>query len=345
MQEQTYTGAIDDTRSEDLKRLDFQHAEVAGAPEVVWREVDPQADVKFNGYPIKNQDGSSSCVACTMTKLMGIENAREAGVYVELSHKDFYGRRANQGQTGMGADDAHRIARNFGATMEQFMPSMNQGEEAIAKVDRKPFMEEIGKVFRAKNTIYLPNDIDTIAAIIAQGKGVMIWVKFFMNEWKDIPQLYQLGTPPNHHSITGVDYIKYKGEKCIVIDDSWGPDTAHEGQRILTETFLKKRLTHASYLIDLENGTAPGVETLKYTGGQLKYGDFSEEVAQLQNCLRSAGFFPAGIPSTGRYLAITARAVLAFQLKYQVDNTAELNALQGMAVGPKTVEKLKQIFK
>ena len=68
------------------------------------------------------------------------------------------------------------------------------------------------------------------------------------------------------------------------------------------------------------------------------------EVVALQDCLKYEGVFPSDRESTGKYGAVTATAVLAFQKKYKVGSDSELEQLQGHRVGPKTRAVLNDLF-
>jgi hypothetical protein len=68
------------------------------------------------------------------------------------------------------------------------------------------------------------------------------------------------------------------------------------------------------------------------------------DIVALQNILKYEGLFPLNIDSTGNYYALTMAGVLAFQIKYNVANPGELNQLQGRQAGPKTLEKLNELY-
>ena len=81
-------------------------------------------------------------------------------------------------------------------------------------------------------------------------------------------------------------------------------------------------------------------KTLKFSSIYI----INEDVKHLQDILKYEGLFPINIDSTGYYGSITAKAVLAFQLKYKVDSINELNALMGHIVGPKTIAMLNKLY-
>ena len=81
------TGAFDDL--EDSR--DYSYDEVAmGAAEVDWEKgYDVEKDLKIT-VPIKDQDGSSSCVGQAWAYYTAVINAKEVGYYKEMSAKGFY---------------------------------------------------------------------------------------------------------------------------------------------------------------------------------------------------------------------------------------------------------------
>jgi hypothetical protein len=345
---QNFTGCLDDTRPEEEKLKDWTHKEiVAKTASVVW--TDRMATIKK--YPQRNQDGSYTCVMQTCAKMLGINNANESGAYVDLSAFDGYDRRSNKPQGGMIGNDAFQIVKDYGLTLDQFIPSQKLGEPA--SVDRKPFMEDVGKVFRIANYAILPIDIDEIASVLALGTPVMLWFEYFYDEWGNVPTLkHNETTAPSRHSITGVNFTLYQGKKAIYAEDSTPVSGQDNGQRILTEDFIKARCIYAAYSFDLKNGATipeaqpddPVLAKPKYIGGQLKFGDKSDKVKNLQNVLKYDGEFLMEQSSTGLYGAITAKAVLAYQLKYSVSSLEELNSLAGRVVGPATAKDLESRY-
>ncbi len=176
----------------------------------------------------------------------------------------------------------------------------------------------------------------------------MIHVSFSSAEWTDIPNLLS-GTPPFKHSITAVDFILWNGEKALVIDDSWGRFNQWNGQRVLTETFLKSRLFFAGHLLNLSNHHDPAHPTIlkpKYTfsahlGWNIKP---NADVIALQNILKYEGLFPLAQTSTGIFLQITAKAVQQFQIKNGIMDFANVTDLTKVVVGPKTIALLNSKY-
>src|SRR3990167_4423797 len=74
-------------------------------------------------------------------------------------------------------------------------------------------------------------------------------------------------------------------------------------------------------------------------------GQQNDDIKMLQNILKNEGLFPSNPNmNTGYYGAITAKAVLQWQIKHSVADLLELNSLAGRRVGEKTIKKLNEIY-
>ena len=76
----------------------------------------------------------------------------------------------------------------------------------------------------------------------------------------------------------------------------------------------------------------------------LLYGQSNYSIKILQDILKYENLFPLNITSTGNYLQITAKAVLAWQRKHKVASESELSSLMGKRVGEKTIKALNSIY-
>lgn len=349
MQEHFISGARPDPRPITAQQKDYQHIEVAGAAgPVVWKE---KTQSEWRKFPIRNQNGSGTCVAQTGAKILGIENHLEEGRFVDFSANLIYQRRADRNLVGMYGQEALEILSKFGTTTEARWPSQNLTEaQANTPKDLAPEDLEIMDTYRAGGYVMLPiRNIEAVAQVIqSMGKGVMLFFDFEYDEWTDVPQLkHQTGNL--YHSVTGVDAFLYDGKKSILIDDSWGRFYGFDGQRVITEDFLKKRNFFAGYVLDLTNKrnerAKPPVRPKHRFDANLQFGMIkNEDVKKLQDILRFEELFPQKIESTGNYLQITAKAVMAFQRKHKVASEADIVSLQGKMVGPKTRKKLNELY-
>ncbi len=346
MEQNFQNGALIDTRPESEKVKDVQFKEiVASAAPVIWTE---KISTSWRKFPIFNQDGSGSCVAQTMAKIMGVLYWIKNGVYVHFSATHIYQRRSNKPAGGMAGVECFNIAKE-GATLEVLTPSQDMNDTQMDGIKIEKYKEDVGKIFKIGEPVYGPaKDIETVASIIQQtGKAVMVWYYFDNNEWTDVPvvlnqnlDLYAPGTA--RHSVTAVDFTLYQGKKCLIIEDSWGPNFGKGGQRIITEDWHKARNWFVGHAMNFNFEPAPTPNKPHHNFlVDMQFGETNSEVSALQDCLRYEGIFPSNIQSTGYFGAVTKKAVQDFQLKYSI--TVVGNPGYGR-VGPLTRAKLNQLF-
>lgn len=309
-------GANADTRTPAQKQRDFLFNEIVSAPApVAWKELLP---TDWPRYPVRNQDGSSSCVAQSMAKIAGILRKQQHGEFVDYSAASIYNKRTNAGE-GMIGVEAFDIARKLGLAPEVLLPSQGLSEPLLnAKVVGDKYTQDVALVSRTGEFVqYTAGDFDSVASTIAHtGKPVMVWFNFAMSEWTDVPTI-GASNPINRHSVAAHTACLYSGKRGIVIDDSWGHFGLFDGQRFITEDFFRKRNLFAAYPINLkpasqqEHAAKPACPII-----DLLFGARVEQVKVLQDFLKWDGTFPSNVESTGYYGAITARAVKAFVIKY-----------------------------
>jgi len=349
-------GALTDERSDEEKAKDYHLDEiVANVNPVSWVEK-PQKD--WRNFPIFNQNGSGSCVAQTMAKLLGIMYWIKNQTYVHFSATHVYQRRSNKPAGGMNGVNAFEIAKE-GVTLEDLVPSQGMTDNQMDYAIIPEYKEDVGEIFKISNYINVPaRSFDTVASIIqTTGKGVMVWFYFEYNEWTDNPvvknsTLKLNGANTCRHSVTAVDAVLINGKKYLIIEDSWGPNYGLGGQRTISEEFFKARNWFAAYPMNFKfddkseplplPDPKPSPDRPKHTfNNDLEFGTRDSEVIVLQNILKLEGVFPTNVESTGYFGSITKRAVGKFQDKYNIAHTG--NAGYGR-VGPLTRNKLNQIY-
>lgn len=309
----------DPTIEAQLSKL-YSFSEIVSAVEpVTWVE---KAQSAWRKFPIFSQNGSGSCVAQTLRKLLGVYIWLKTNVWVDLSASHIYQRRVNRPAAGMGGTDAFEVARK-GVTLEAFAPSENMTDSQMDNVVVAPFMEKVGETFKLGAYVTVaPFDIDIVASIIQKtGKAVMVWFFFKNDEWTDVPTIKYPGLDryaqtTARHSLAAVDFTLYKGEKALIIDDSWGLAYAMNGQRVITETWFKERCFFVAHFQNFafEEATIPKPKFL------------DQNVVTLQDCLKYEGVFPTNVASSGVYGAITTKAVKDFQTKYGLAVTGLISA-------------------
>lgn len=360
------TGANIDTRSEDQKKKDYSVVEAfAAANPVEWKEKPESAWRKF---PVQDQNGSSSCVAQTMKKLLGVMYWLKHGSFVRFSATHIYQRRSNKPSGGMIGVEAFDIAMK-GVTLEELVGSERMTDSQMDNATVETYHQEVGNVFKIGGHVGIPvGDIETVASVIqTTGKAVMVWFYFTSSEWSSsVPtiktDLSGAGDARSlRHSVAAVDFTLYNGKKALIIEDS-----AHFGglsRRIITEDFFAKRNFLARYPMNFTFGG--GSDTIDSTKPKYRFrnrlvfipldseGNIANlklnekqmtDVIALQNVLKYEGFFPTNLTSTGYYGSITAKAVLAFQKKYKLGTEKALEKLAGRQVGTKTLLMLNKLY-
>ena len=356
--EQTFNvGVIDDNRSEIEKLADYKQSELVSsyvAPKWQAKTLD-----QCRNFPIFNQDGSGSCVAQTMAKLLGINYFLENGDYVHFSATHIYQRRSNRPTAGMAGVNAFEIAKE-GVTLEELVPSQDMSDSAMDAVEIQSYKKQVGQIFKIGGYLFLNNgDIDQVASTIeATKKGVMIWIFADFNEWTEVPAILNPSltkeTAPIRHSITVVDYMLYNGKKALVVEDSWGVGYGKGGRRIITEDFFKARNYFSGYVMNFNFSGVPVdvnekpyyfnmamqfVEDPALTRNERDFLNDTQkgEVKELQKVLQQQGYFPNNVDCTGYYGSVTAKAVLKWQIANRVDTVEELTKLKGWYFGKKSL--------
>lgn len=353
-------GALLDTRTTEEKEKDWTFEEiVSAAAPVTWVEKDLDDLRKF---PVQDQNGSGSCVAQTLKKMMGVYVWLKTQAYLTLSASHIYQRRVNRPNGGMIATNAFDIGQK-GVTLEVFAPSEDLNDREMDAVEVTDFEKRVGETFSLGNyfSITEVGNIDKIASIIQEtGKGVMIWFYFTSSEWSankngdfTVPEIRtNLSGPTDsrslRHSVAGIDFCLYNGKKAIIADDS-----AHFGgkaRRIITEDFFEKRNWYAGHFMNLkfEDQTTPEPNPDRPVHTFLRDLEFSPvynedpEVVILQDILKYEGCFPQNVQSSGYYGSVTKTSVGKFQLKHGVVNSS--NDAGFGRVGPLTRAKLNELY-
>lgn len=338
----------EDARDEVAKGQDYQASEIMDFSRgALFTEKEPK---NWRKFPIRSQNGSGTCVAQTGAKLLGVDNFIEEKKYIEFSALDIYDRRFNKPDSGMAGIDALTIMSKYGACFQNELWDQDITEEqANAPVKRTPDMLRQALKYRGGGYVQIPLNVNAIASFIEQtNKAVMLFVKFDLKEWADVPTVLS-DSPMCRHAIPGVDFTLYRGDRCIVIDDSWGKFNAWNGQRLLTEQFIKERVYFAGALLNLKNDDGavsdirnkrPHVRFMR----PLAFGAVGPDVVALQDMLKFENLFPINTVSTGKFLQITAKAVKAWQIKNGIMDFANQNDMRKISFGPKSIQLANSIY-
>ncbi len=323
-----FPGLVLDPRSEEAKEKDYQHSEVAPTAVVLkWLRDISQAPI----FSQRDQNGSGSCVSQAIAK--ALEVIRK----IIISAHPIYARRKNLPNPGMWLQDGGDIVKNPGTTTEALDPSQKMSEAQMN--------QPVNVATPINGYLYIFADvknIDEIATAIELHGHCIITVGCDGAEWSEKPVYNGSNNLNFFHAICATYYFTDEnGKKCLRIDESWGVN--NPGHRILTEDFLKARGTGAMYLVPPAPTPVPNKPKFHFSN-ILFFGQENSSIKMLQDILKYEALFPINIPSSGKYLEITRKAVKAFQFKYAVAPIDELNTVDGRRVGAKTLAKLNALY-
>lgn len=327
----TNLGVAPDPRTKLEKAQDYQHEELASAAPVVWKE---KPESEWAKYSLRDQDGSSSCVAQATTK------AYEALKGTVASAHPIYRSRANFPSEGMYLQNVGDIWKKIGTTTEALDMSQKVGEAFM----NLPVTVETP----LKMPVYVmvdARDIEAIAQAIEQHKAVPMIFYGSLKEWTNVP-VYKPTAPQNlNHCVCAVDYFLYNGKKAILIDDSWGKATSigNGGQRVITEDYLIARAKGAMYFIaDVFPPEKP-----KYTFTKsLRYGMMRDaDVRGLQSILAYEGLFPTDATyQTGNMLQMTCNALKKWQVSHGIFDFQNEPDVRKIIFGLKSMAEANRIY-
>lgn len=296
-------GLVKDPRPLAEQALDYRPPEGATLP--YWRE---KEDTEWKKYVPREQDGSLSCMAQAGAKA----SETETGV-VGSAHPP-YKSRENYPQGGMYAADLGKVFFKVGTTTEALDPSQKQNESQMNRNITVQTPLKIGGYYFPFKKFIDDSDsaIGQIAMAIDANKHCILIVHCYKSEWVAVPTVsnkpadkYDFG-----HGICAVDYLMYKGERAILIEDSTGHFNSldKKGRRILTESFIKERVYEALTFVQ-----APLPKPFKFST-TMRVGSTGDEVKRLQEALNSK--FSSKLPklvADGKFGAKTANTVKEFQ--------------------------------
>lgn len=301
MEEEIKNGIVEDPRNEDEKAQDYSHEDLGmGEVELDWS---PLEDKLYPEFPISNQDGSLSCVAHAVAKILAMHEVKEGREYKQLCPKFIYDLRENYPSGGMWLPNALSIACKYGSCEESMLDCNMKGE---AYMNDKSLITEdmINNAINYKGLYYFEiknRNIDEIAKIIEQGYGVLAGFRFDKDEWTDVPVVNQKSKREVGHGVALLRYGLYDDKKAIGMDDSWGVGHGRGGKRIITEEFLDERCFYCGYITSLPNYVFTKL---------LKVGSKGVDVRKLQEVLNKQG---ATLKIDGKFGPLTRLAVQKFQ--------------------------------
>ncbi|MDQ6701860.1 MAG: C1 family peptidase [Pseudomonadota bacterium] len=113
----------------------------------------------------------------------------------------------------------------------------------------------IGSLFRRAGSIG-SSKLDAIINLLEQGRPVILLMtlspSFFLAGPDGIvdPALNEAPEPSQRHAVIATGHGKVKGQRAILVRNSWGANWAMNGHAWLTERFLSPRLFNAATLME-----------------------------------------------------------------------------------------------
>ena len=254
------TGAVKDTL--DVRDRTYDGIAFRSAP-FDWNAGYDIEKVIKSTIPIKNQDGSSSCVGQACSYYAGVLDALETGIYKDISAKAYYSQIA-LAQGGAYIREGIKLTVDWGAVEESIVPSYDNGqaptEAFIKRTDWKnDQITQIAKKLKCKEFRMVQ---DITMDIIAQGirdnfgvvGGVMGANNGSWNTLEPIPGAREWG----HALFFGKAGVDEKG-KYIATPNSWGDRFGGQWQKLRANWFTNDYMFNPWLLIDQPNSVSPEI--------------------------------------------------------------------------------------
>lgn len=330
-----YNGAFDNRAN---KTKDFKWNEVFVSGVVTFPE---RASI---GYTVRHQDGSGSCVAQTVAKMLEVWDFKHDNTPTVYSATPIYTIRSNKPAPGMIGVEALNHPIKNGVWLESVCPSQQMSDFAMDSSN----IPVTSQKERPSAFLIMPVDFYSVASEVDRSGAVMLWVKCSAEEWSTIVPTGNSDSEAIRHSITVVDKISWKGEEYLIIEDSWGQLVKNseipiqEGQRAITKKFFDK---HCFFTACFTSFSFDDVVKPKHTWKTImKYGQTSNDIKKLQEVLIYEKLFPSNVGATGYFGGITARALVKWQMKYGFYSFANETNMAKVQAGPRTIEKLNSLY-
>jgi hypothetical protein len=257
------TGAVPDpidTRDRVYDGMAF------GAAPFDWEtgfDIENEIGVKI---PIKNQDGSLSCVGQSWSYYLAVLNTLETGVYTEVSAKAIYSQIFLPGG-GASIREGGKLAVDWGGVPEKLVSSYDNGvapDEAFVRDDnwKNSQTDIIAKKLSAKEYRMITGiNMDIVAQGIRDNAGVVGGVSGANNgTWNTIeprPGAREWG----HALYFGKAGIDEKG-KSIATPNSWGDRFGGKWQKLREDWFTNTYMFNPWLLVDQPNPDTVGGEVI-----------------------------------------------------------------------------------
>jgi peptidoglycan hydrolase-like protein with peptidoglycan-binding domain len=338
-----HTGVLHDIRSDEAREKDWNHEEIASSP-VISYVTKEQAYKNAKIYPVFNQGGESSCVGHGSALEHAIFNIKTD---FKGSPEYIYRNRKNYPSEGMFGSDSYEIISKKGICKYSMLPS--QGDEKLAnalvitpEMDADAAGNKIPGYFVLKKITF-----DEVASLSSKGKAVKIFINATYKEWSrgtvKPTEIVKHGYAPVCHCVVVLPKTVFTDDEDYIIiqDSAWfgGMYT----RQISRSFFDAGRVWFAGYITEV-SPPVPGEKPKHTFVLGIKYGQRSDEVKALQNCLIYEGLLSSDC-NTGYFGGMTLKAVKLFQVKYKSEILTPIGLTDPTGnVGVRTVNKLNQLY-
>jgi hypothetical protein len=311
VQDNVFLGAkIDDRRPSDIK--DYSHLETGRSQTPIFLKKKEAVKVE-KLYDKRNQKSTSSCGAHAGELALSIDTG--------FTHEPafIYRLRRNYPDEGMYHYDIGDILKFFGAceylgidktelAYNRYQASDSQFTEA-KKFAGSPYIVLTDNKFSMDDVAYIVNNLKRPLTLFVYWDGKE-WNSKHPETAGDVSDVFMA---KYHHFVTVLPNSAYeeKGKKyCIVQDSAW---FGGENIRHISEEWLDRRIYTGLYRTKFEFEETKPQYTSYVFKRTLQYGDQGQDVKELQNILKSLGYFPSNIETTVYFRGITRQAVKDFQ--------------------------------
>lgn len=306
-----------------------------------FREVVVNQDVITTNEPRRWQNGSSSCVAQTFASfffdLLGIV----------ASATPLYQKRSNRPYGGMSYTDVIKHFRD-GLYLEKDVPSQymndsqmdNAGIPALSNVtvpEYEPFI--------------VKKDFYEVAKAVRNNKVASIWFSCTVPDWERYIIDDIVSTGVVRHSVKVFDAVRVNGVEYLVIFDSSGyyryePTRpvfiGKDGIRLISKKAFDKMVFHQYTVVEIKKDNIAPKPQFTFPS-VITFGMMNDDVRRLQTVLVYENLLDIRAV-TGYYGNLTRTAVKQWQIKHNVADMQELNIVNGLRVGAKTLKKLNELY-
>jgi hypothetical protein len=321
------------------------------------------------GLPVWHQRKIGACVGHAGGKYKQKLDQIDTKQVIPLSPRYLYGMaKAMDKVPGEGTYPrlVMKVLYDYGCTTEDELPNDTTLDHESYVLQRK--LENFSKYHttaaKYKISSYANVNIkslDEIKQATIAGNGMTTLVRIG-KEWYsdatgitwDKKRILPIKPPANiisGHQIYLIGYEDEGGDTKIHFLNSWSDEWADAGKGWFWWSQYKDFFVEAYTAVDIPQSLLDQAHNLpdpqKFTynfARQMSFGDSTIDVKNLQKALQIDGEFPKDLPPTSYYGPITAKAVLAFQKKYNVASLTEIVFLRGRRVGPKTLGQLNKLF-